>query len=180
MPAGSPLLFLTHYHCAVDDLREYCTKSISSLFQISLLLCTAFPLEVVSVSAAVLWEKSSWNVFTRKTCQLAQPESVARIIIVTGRRTQLNRQRRYNSKWHRFNRFLPSTNLHPLQKKQSDMFLAHLENHANECPRCAEFIPRAKYLGGQAEAFLPKHVHPVRRKNTHYHSTTGPTLGANN
>lgn len=83
MPAGSPLLFLTHYLCAVDDLPEYCTKSILSLFQIPLLLCTAFSLEEVSVSAAVVWENYSWNVFAGKICQLAQPESVARIIIVT-------------------------------------------------------------------------------------------------
>lgn len=41
-------------------------------------------------------------------------------------------------------------------------------------------FPQQSILGGQTEAFPPKHVHPVRRKNTHYHSTTGPTLGDNN
>lgn len=66
---------------------------------------------------------------------------------------------------------------------QSDMFGAPMKDDANvdtQVRAVQSSFTEPSILGRQTEAFLPKHVHPVRRKNTHYHSTMGPTLGDNN
>lgn len=138
--------------------------------------------------AAQFYVLSYRDAFTWEFCQPALPESIAGVIAATNKSPQL-KKRRENSKLPQFSLLLftlPSTNFFILGKWSSRICLGlswrmmQMWTHT-VCLCCAEFILRAKRLGGgQTEAFLPKHVHPVRQKNTHYHSTMGPTLGDNN
>lgn len=120
---------------------------------------------------------NSRKVFTWENCQPAQPDSISGIITQPAK-AHSSKTERYNSTRPQFPLFL-----YTLQTNSSlkNWAVWHVWGCHEEWCKCGGIkvcavqssSSKPSFSGGQTQAFLPKHVHPVLRQNTHYHSAMG-------